>query len=83
VRTIYPELHNNALSHTSFFHQRIFDKKKKNNTTVVPTYTTVLFPQLETDLKGCHFGIPEVVKAESQVVLNTLTEHDFQDAVKK
>jgi hypothetical protein len=24
----------------------------------------------------------EVIKAESQVVLNTLTEHDFQDASK-
>jgi hypothetical protein len=43
----------------------------KNNMTVVPTHPTFLFPQLEIDLKGCHFDIPEVVKAESQVVLNT------------
>jgi hypothetical protein len=33
-------------------------------------------------LKGCHFDRTEV-KAESQAVLNTLTEHYFQDKVKK
>jgi predicted helicase len=30
------------------------------------------------DIKGI-----EVIKAESQVVLNTITEHDFQDAFKR
>jgi hypothetical protein len=34
-------------------------------------------------LKGRHFDTIEVIEAESQVVLNTLTEHDFQDAFKK
>jgi hypothetical protein len=34
-------------------------------------------------VKGCHSDILEVIKAESQVVLNTFTEHDFQDAIKK
>jgi hypothetical protein len=34
-------------------------------------------------LKGRHFETIEVIEAESQVVLNTLTEHDFQDAFKK
>jgi hypothetical protein len=34
-------------------------------------------------LKSRHFDTIELVKAESQVVLNTLTEHDFQDAFKK
>jgi predicted helicase len=30
-----------------------------------------------------YVDITEVVKADSQVVVNTLTEHDFQDAFKK
>jgi hypothetical protein len=34
-------------------------------------------------LKGRHFDTIEVIEAESQAVLNTLTEHDFQDAYKK
>jgi hypothetical protein len=34
-------------------------------------------------LKTCHFDTIEVVKAESQEVLNTLTEHNFQDLFKK
>jgi hypothetical protein len=29
-----------------------------------------------------HFNTSEVITAESQAVLNTLTEHDFQDAFK-
>jgi hypothetical protein len=34
-------------------------------------------------LKGRHFDTIEVIEAESQAVLNTLTEHNFQDAFKK
>jgi hypothetical protein len=34
-------------------------------------------------LKGCRFDTFEVTEAESQMVLNTLTEHDFLDAFKK
>jgi hypothetical protein len=34
-------------------------------------------------LKGPHFDTVEVIEAESQAVLNTLTEHDFQDTFKK
>jgi hypothetical protein len=34
-------------------------------------------------LKGRHFVTTEVIEAELQAVLNTLTEHDFQDAFKK
>jgi hypothetical protein len=30
--------------------------------------------------KGRHFDTIEVIKAESQAMLNTLTENDFQDA---
>jgi hypothetical protein len=38
---------------------------------------------LNIKLKGRHFETIEVVEAESQAVLNTFTEHDFQDAFKK
>jgi hypothetical protein len=34
-------------------------------------------------LKDLYFGATEEIEAESQEVLNTLTEHDFQDAFKK
>jgi hypothetical protein len=37
---------------------------------------------LKIKLKGHHFDRIEVMKAESQAVLNTFTEHDFQDAFK-
>jgi hypothetical protein len=37
---------------------------------------------LKIKLKGCHFDTNEVTEAESQVVLNTLTEHNFHDAFK-
>jgi hypothetical protein len=35
------------------------------------------------DWKHCHFDITKVLETESQALLNTLTEHDFQDAFKK
>jgi hypothetical protein len=38
---------------------------------------------LKIKLKGHPFDTIEVLEAESQAVLNTLTEHDFQDAFKK
>jgi hypothetical protein len=34
-------------------------------------------------LKGYHFDTIEVIQAELQAVLNTLTQHDVQDAFKK
>jgi hypothetical protein len=37
---------------------------------------------LKIKLKVHPFDTIEVIKAESQVVLNILTEHDFQDAPK-
>jgi hypothetical protein len=42
-----------------------------------------LFPQLKIKPKGRHFDTTEVIEVESQVVLNTITEHNFQDAFKK
>jgi hypothetical protein len=38
---------------------------------------------LKIKLKGRHFDTIEVVEAELQAVLNTLSEHNFQDAFKK
>jgi hypothetical protein len=38
---------------------------------------------LKIKLKGRHFDTTEVMEAESQVVLNTLTELNFQDAFEK
>jgi hypothetical protein len=38
---------------------------------------------LKIKLKGCHLDAIEVIETESQAVLNTLTEHDFQDAFKE
>jgi hypothetical protein len=48
--------------------------------------TVILHPPYSPDLAPCdfsvsgHFDATEVIEAESQVVLNTLTEQDFQDA---
>jgi hypothetical protein len=38
---------------------------------------------LKIQLKGHHFDTNEVIEAESQAVLNTITEHNFQDAFTK
>jgi methionine synthase II (cobalamin-independent) len=37
---------------------------------------------LKIKLKGCHFAINEVIEAQSQAVLITHTEYDFQDMFK-
>jgi hypothetical protein len=37
---------------------------------------------VKINLKGRHFDIIEVIKAELQAVLNTLNEQDFRDAFK-
>jgi hypothetical protein len=72
--------HNNALSHTCFFAREFLTK---SNMTFGPTHPTFLFPQLKMKLKGRHFDTIEVINAESQTVLNTLTEHNFQNTFKK
>jgi hypothetical protein len=48
--------------------------------TDVPIHFAFLFPRLKIKLKVCYFDTVQVMEAESQAVLNTLTEHDFQDA---
>jgi hypothetical protein len=47
-----------------------------------PSYFSLLL-RLKIKLVSCHFDTTEMIKAESQAVLNTLTEHDFQDAFTK
>jgi hypothetical protein len=37
---------------------------------------------LKIKLKCCHFDTVELIEAELQAMLNTLTEHDLQDAFK-
>jgi hypothetical protein len=46
-----------------------------------PPYSS-LFPRLRTKLEDRHFDTIEVMEAEPQVMLNSLTEHDFQEAIK-
>jgi hypothetical protein len=38
---------------------------------------------LKIKQKSRHFDTIEVIQAESQALLNTLTEHDFQDTFKE
>jgi hypothetical protein len=37
---------------------------------------------LKIKLKGSHFDTIQVIESESQAVLNTLREHNFQDTFK-
>jgi hypothetical protein len=61
----------------------------KNNMTFIPHLPDLapcdfsLFPRLKIKLKFHYFDTIEVIVEESQAVLNTLTEHDFQNAFKK
>jgi hypothetical protein len=62
------------------FHQGIFDQKQHDcrpPPTLLPSVS-----RIEIKLKGDHFDITEVVKAESQAVLNTITEYNVQVAFK-
>jgi hypothetical protein len=40
-----------------------------------------LFPKMKFKLKGCRFDNIEEIETESQRMLDTLTENDFQEAV--
>jgi hypothetical protein len=42
-----------------------------------------LFPKIKLKLKGHRFDAIEEIQAESQRVLDTLTEKDFQEAFQK
>jgi hypothetical protein len=98
VRRLRPELwqqnnwllhHDYIPSHTSFF---IREFLTKYNMTLVPHPSYLpdlapcdfsLFPRLKIKLQGRRFDTTEVIEAESQAVLNTRTEQDFQDAFKQ
>jgi hypothetical protein len=95
VRRLCPELwrqknwllhHDNAPSLASFFHQGIFYHKQHDCHPRPPTspdfdsYDFTPFPRLKIKLKDRHFDAIEVIATESQAVLSTLKEHDFQDA---
>jgi hypothetical protein len=66
---------------TLFFFTREF-LTKSNIAIFFHTLYFSLFHQLKIQPKGRHFYRIEVIEVESQVVLNILTEHDFQDALK-
>jgi hypothetical protein len=51
--------------------------------TVIPTHPTFLLPRLKIKLRGRRFDPSEMTEAELQVMLNTLTGYNFQDAFKK
>jgi hypothetical protein len=76
----WPLHHDKAPSHVSFFTRELFTK---SNMIVIPC------PPYLPDLAPCYFcryhhsETVEVIEAESQVMLNTLTEHGFQDAFKR
>jgi hypothetical protein len=56
----------------------------KNYITLVPhPLYFYLFPLERIEPKYLHFDAIEVTEAESQAVLNTLTEHYFQDEFNK
>jgi hypothetical protein len=54
----------------------------RNDVTVLSIHPTFMVPRLKIKLKGRHFDTIEVIDAKSQAVLNTLTNHDFQDVFK-
>jgi hypothetical protein len=60
--------------------QGIFDQKQHYSRPPPPTF---LFPRLKIKLKCRHLDTTEVIEEESQAVLNTLTERDFQKAFEK
>jgi hypothetical protein len=70
--------HDNAPSHTTFFTKEFLSKN--NITAVFHTPCFFLFPQVKIKLKGRQFDATEVIEAESQGMLNTLSKRDFQDA---
>jgi len=80
--------HDNAPAHAALLTQRFLTN---NNMTVVPhpPYSPdlapsdfSLFSKLKMKLKGRRFQTVEEIQAESQAILNTLRENDFQECFK-
>jgi transposase len=79
--------HDNAPSHTSVLIQQ-FQAKDKMAVIPHPPYSPdlapcFLFPEMKLKLKGRRFDTIEEIQAESQRVLDTLTENEFQEAFQK
>jgi hypothetical protein len=81
--------HDNALSGTTFLTRKFFLPKTKwliphpPHPPYLAPCCPSLFSQLKIKLKSRHFDTIDVIRAESQAILNTVTGHDFQDAFKK
>ena len=80
--------HDNAPAHAALLTRRFLTD---NDMTVVPhsPYSHdlppsdfFLFPKLKMKLRGRRFQTLEEIQAESQAVLNTLRENDFQECFK-
>jgi len=80
--------HDNAPAHAALLTRRFLTDNKM---TVVPhpPYSPdlapsdlFLFPKLKMKLKGRRFQTVEEIQAETQAVLNTLRENDFQECFK-
>jgi DNA-directed RNA polymerase subunit L len=52
-------------------------------TSLTSASVTFLFPQLKIKLKGHQSDTNDVIEAGLQAILNTLTEHNLQDAFKR
>jgi hypothetical protein len=72
--------HDNAPSCISFFTREFFYRKEHD--CHPPTLLSSVSP-IENKIKGRYFDTNEANEAKSQVVLNTLAEHDFRVALKK
>jgi hypothetical protein len=70
----WPLHYDNTPSHTSLFTREFFTKKDINH---LPLALLFSVSQIEDRTERPHFATTEVIEAESQVVLNTFTEHDF------
>jgi hypothetical protein len=81
--------HDNAPSHTSVFTQK-FLAKHKMTVILHPPYSPVLapcdfflLPKMKLNLKGRRFDTIEDIRVESQGVLDTVIEKDFQEEFQK
>jgi hypothetical protein len=72
--------HDSAPFHTSFLPGNF--ELKQHGSSPHPPYVS-LFRRLKIERKGRNFDTSEVMETESQAMLNTLTDHDFQYASKK
>jgi hypothetical protein len=87
VRRLHPELWRQKIAAASrqltvshfLYHQGFFTK---NNMTS-PHTLLLSVSSIEDKLKGRHFETNEVIEAESQAMLNTLTERDSQGTFKQ